>query len=450
LKKIIVGLMVFGMILFAGNTTQGKKQMKMFQSVPVQKAVILQKGKTKMFCPKCGMTLPMFYKTNHVAIVDGKVKQFCSMHCLVEASLEHKVVDIKVVDVKSLKFIDAKSATYVVGSSKKGTMTMNSKYAFASKDDAQKFAKKFSGKIMTFDEAYAIALKAFAKEKKMITKRQAMMAKKGKMIYEKMCKKTDLGFSSTATAKAYLKMSGICGNIKGKKLQAIGIYLGKRNNNTNKTISLKKKTKKLYPMGKRIFEKKCNKNINPTNYSSINELKADIKNNALCKPLKKKQLYAVCLYLWDVKRFGDIEKTQKVLKVQKTEKCPVCGMFVYKYPRWVAQIFYKHNNHEHHYSFDGVKDMMKFYLDAREWGDYKNFKRKNITKILVTDYYSQKAIDARNASFVIGSDVYGPMGNELIPFKNKADAKSFYMDHKAKKIIKFSDISKEKVYQLDE
>ena len=227
MKRFIVSLLVLGSMLFAGGIGQGKHK-KMFQSVPMQKATILQNGKAKMFCPECGMTLPMFYKTNHVATVDGKVKQFCSLHCLVEEGLNHKLQDIKVVDVKSLKFIDVKSATYVVGSSIKGTMTMKSKYAFANKKDADKFAKKFGGKVMNFDKAYAIALKAYVKEKKMISKKQANMAKKGMMMYNKMCKKTALKFVSTAEAKAYLKSSKICGNIKGKKLQAIGIYLGKR------------------------------------------------------------------------------------------------------------------------------------------------------------------------------------------------------------------------------
>ena len=91
-------------------------------------------------------------------------------------------------------------------------------------------------------------------------------------------------------------------------------------------------------------------------------------------------------------------------------------MFTYKYPKWAAQIFYKHGDHEHHYSFDGVKDMMKFYFDPMEWGKYEMAKKESISKILVTDYYSQKAIDAKVSYFVIGSDVYGPMGNELIPF----------------------------------
>jgi nitrous oxide reductase accessory protein NosL len=153
MKKLFLTLLALGMIVSFSQAEmkcqagkcgaamkapgQGKKMMRMFQAVPKGKATLLQEGKAKAFCPECGMTLPMFYKTNHAATVDGKVKQYCSMHCLVEDMQKgSKPSDIKVVDVESLKFIDASKAFYVVGSSKKGTMTMVSKYAFGSKEAA--------------------------------------------------------------------------------------------------------------------------------------------------------------------------------------------------------------------------------------------------------------------------------------------------------------------------
>ncbi len=231
MKKLIIAMLMLTSLVFAGDMGHQShvkiKHMKMFQSVPMGKATIVQDGNAKMYCPSCGMTLPMFYKTNHSATLNGQTKQFCSLHCLVETNLNNHnaLKNIKVVDVTSLKFIDASKATYVVGSSKKGTMTMNSKYAFAHKADAEAFAKKFGGKVMSFKEAYAIASKALVKEVRMIAKKQAMMAKKGAMMYKKMCKKTDIKFSSTAQAKAYVTSNHLCGNIKGKKLQAIGLYL---------------------------------------------------------------------------------------------------------------------------------------------------------------------------------------------------------------------------------
>lgn len=173
----------------------------------------------------------MFYKTNHSATHEEAAKQYCSIHCVVEDKEINKsnLKDIKVVDVTSLKFIAADSATYVVGSKKKGTMSMVSKYAFANKADANKFAKENGGKTMTYNEAYAEAKKDFPKDAMMVSKNQAKAAGMGEKMYNKMCKKTDVKFSSTAEAKAYIVENKLCGDIiKGKKLQAIGLYLGKK------------------------------------------------------------------------------------------------------------------------------------------------------------------------------------------------------------------------------
>lgn len=218
---------------------------------------------------------------------------------------------------------------------------------------------------------------------------------------------------------------------------------------TDTAMITKKKKKRTYPMGKKIFKLMCDQNIDPTEYLEINELKWAIKEKKLCKPLNEKRLQALSLYLWDIKRFGDIAEINDKVKVKEDEKCPVCGMFTYKYPRWAAQIFYKHKDHEHHFSFDGVKDLMKFYFDHMKWGNYPTSTRKNITKILVTDYYTQKGIDATKAYYVIRSDVYGPMGHELIPFSSMDDAKTFKKDHFGKKILTFDQITEQLAYELD-
>ena len=245
MKKVLVILLAVGAMLTFSNAEmkcaagkcgaamksqgQPKKMMKMFQAVPADKATILQKGDAKMFCPECGMTLPMFYKTNHAATVDGKVKQYCSMHCVVEDMKKgSKLKDIKVVDVNSLKFIPVEKATYVVGSGKKGTMTMVSKYAFASKANAEAFAKANGGKVTDFNGAYKAAESEFDKDSKMIAKKQAMMAQKGEMIYGKMCQKTDKKFATTAEAKAFIVENKLCKGLNPKQMQAVGLYLKNR------------------------------------------------------------------------------------------------------------------------------------------------------------------------------------------------------------------------------
>jgi nitrous oxide reductase accessory protein NosL len=65
-----------------------------------------------------------------------------------------------VADYNSKKLIDAKSAAWVIGGSKKGVMTKVAKWAFVDRKDADAFIKAIGGKSATFDEA----LKAAEKE----------------------------------------------------------------------------------------------------------------------------------------------------------------------------------------------------------------------------------------------------------------------------------------------
>ncbi len=207
---------------------QTKSKMTMFQSVPVEKATLLQEGKQKAYCPNCGMNLPMFYKSNHAATVNGKTKQYCSLHCLSQDLLAGKALkNIKVVDANSLRFIDATKAFYVIKSNKKGTMSPISKYAFATKKEAEAFAKENGGKVGDFQMALGVAKKDFTPEiqAKMKAKKM-MMAKKGEKIYKMKCKQETLPkFHSVSQAKAYITEHALCGNLSAKPLQALGIYL---------------------------------------------------------------------------------------------------------------------------------------------------------------------------------------------------------------------------------
>jgi copper chaperone NosL len=126
------------------------------------------------------------------------------------------------------------------------------------------------------------------------------------------------------------------------------------------------------------------------------------------------------------------------------EKCPVCGMFVAMFADWNARVEFNDSTYA---IFDGAKDMFKYYLDMKKYNPSKN--RNDVTAISVKDYYSKTSIDALRAYFVIGSDVYGPMGHEPIPFEKKADARKFLKRHKGKKILSFKDINSKLIKSLD-
>lgn len=366
LKKLLV-LFAFTLLSIVNLNAQDNK---MFQTVKPSEATLVKKDSSKQFCNVCGMHLTKFYKTNHVTTFKNDHKeQYCSIHCQANIHENHseKIKLIEVVDTKSLKLIDAKTATYVVGSSKKGTMSPISKYAFKNKADALIFQKKFGGELHNFEETLKMAKTSFSKDTDSINKKRIVMAKKGKKIYTTMCKQDK------------------------------------------------------FP-----------------EFNSIGESKKYIIDNKLCKTLKPKMQQAVAIYLYDPILAAD---KSKMIHPKEDSKCPVCGMFVAKYPKWVAQIEVAQ---KHSYYFDGVKDMMKFYFNPSKFKH--THKVADISKMIVTDYYSLNAINAKTAYYVIGSNIYGPMGEELIPFKTKKEANDFSKSHFGKKVLKFEDIKEEFLY----
>ena len=58
-------------------------------------------------------------------------------------------------------------------------------------------------------------------------------------------------------------------------------------------------------------------------------------------------------------------------------------------------------------------------------------------------------IDGLKAFYVIGSDVYGPMGRELIPFSSRSEAEEFRKDHQGKSVLEFNGITYDAVKGLD-
>ena len=126
------------------------------------------------------------------------------------------------------------------------------------------------------------------------------------------------------------------------------------------------------------------------------------------------------------------------------DKCPVCGMFVAKYPDFAAEIIFKDGSYA---VFDGVKDLFKYYFNLAKYAPDK--KLTDIDSIYVTDYYDLKWIDGYKAFYVEGSDVYGPMGRELIPFEKKEGAEQFMTDHIGKSLLKFDEITYDLIKGLD-
>ncbi len=127
-----------------------------------------------------------------------------------------------------------------------------------------------------------------------------------------------------------------------------------------------------------------------------------------------------------------------------SDKCPVCGMFVAKYPDFVAQVIFRYGGYA---VFDGSKDLFRY---LQNLGTYAPSRRgSDVAAIYVTDYYSLTPVDGKAAWYVVGSDVYGPMGRELVPFGKESEAREFLADHKGKALLRFPEVTPAVLKGLD-
>jgi nitrous oxide reductase accessory protein NosL len=104
--------------------------------------------------------------------------------------------------------------------------------------------------------------------------------------------------------------------------------------------------------------------------------------------------------------------------------CGKCGMYPARYPQWQSQIIFTDGSMA---PFDGCKCMFGF---MHNMGQYDaGHTMDDIAEIWVRDFKTGEWLDAGTAHFVVGSDVMGPMGKELIPFQDQAAAALFQKEH---------------------
>lgn len=124
--------------------------------------------------------------------------------------------------------------------------------------------------------------------------------------------------------------------------------------------------------------------------------------------------------------------------------CAVCGMLVARHPEWLAQVIYEDGSEAF---FDGPKDLFEYLLEPERYAPAK--RGVEVTAVLVTSYYEGAATPARQAFYVVGSDVTGPMGAELVPHRSIEDAEEFARDHHGERIVRFDDVTRELLDELE-
>ena len=95
----------------------------------------------------------------------------------------------------------------------------------------------------------------------------------------------------------------------------------------------------------------------------------------------------------------------------EVQRCAQCGMRVDVAPRWMSGYDER--------QFDTPKCLFR-------WAESQG---ADLNEAWVLDYYEGERLEVGRAHFVVGSDVLGPMGDDLVPMPDAIRAELFVRDH---------------------
>lgn len=137
-------------------------------------------------CPFCGMDRQKFaHSRAFVEYDDGTILGTCSIHCAavdMAVHIDKTPVRIWVGDYKSKELIDAEKAFWVMGGNKMGVMTKRAKWAFGTRDAADRFVKEEGGKLVSFEDAMKASFEDMYQDTKMIRERRKARRMKGEKV----------------------------------------------------------------------------------------------------------------------------------------------------------------------------------------------------------------------------------------------------------------------------
>lgn len=118
-------------------------------------------------------------------------------------------------------------------------------------------------------------------------------------------------------------------------------------------------------------------------------------------------------------------------------RCERCGMFTDANPRWAAGAVAAGGRKV---SFDAPRCMFAWLQDAAGIGAEAPW---------ITEYYTQRKHPAAFVWYVVGSDLAGPMGPDLVPIGDEAGARRFRVEHDGRAVLRFDAIDAAVLARLD-
>lgn len=125
-------------------------------------------------------------------------------------------------------------------------------------------------------------------------------------------------------------------------------------------------------------------------------------------------------------------------------RCPVCGMYPARFPRWAAQSLFKDG--AAHY-FDSPLDLFVFLQKVNRHD--RRYDQDDVAVSFVTDFETGQWIEAHDAFFVHGSSVFGPMRDADLPaFSSRLRAATLARS-RGGRVLGFTDVTSELILSLN-
>ena len=114
-------------------------------------------------------------------------------------------------------------------------------------------------------------------------------------------------------------------------------------------------------------------------------------------------------------------------------RCEICGMSIDPSSGWRA-------------GASGASGPLRF--DTPKCLFRHSQQRGAVEEPWVTEYYSQERRSAAALFYVVGSDLEGPMGRDLVPVSGAAEAEGFASDHGGDRVLSYREVTPEVVAAL--
>lgn len=125
-------------------------------------------------------------------------------------------------------------------------------------------------------------------------------------------------------------------------------------------------------------------------------------------------------------------------------RCPVCGMYPARFPRWAAQSIFRDG--AAHY-FDSPINLFVFLQRVDRYDS--RYAVDDVAVSFVTDFETGQWIEAQDAFFVHGSSAFGPMRDADLPAFASREAADTLTRSRGGKVLAFTEVTPELIQSLN-